>query len=960
MIHRRVALALSFVALSCRPPQRAAHRALVPPPVTPSVTPSITPSITHASIPDASARPSSARDAPLFYGVINGLVVEPDGAATFAAGNLRVEMSSDGAVRTATEAPPTTVRWRWSLGGARTAFITADEQVLVSDTFTGPFDTHVALDRHIIRHGTGAIPSVRTEDGQWHRIDRAGAVALEALPEGTVEVHFADERRAYAVAAPGKLLTSSDAGAHWTEVALANDVALRFDFTADGRTLVRAGRAQYAMNNGALTVTQAARVHEDSASPEARARVYEHWYRYWREHLWPTGADWFWIVQRGQQRVAIEHRGALVWWGAGEIHRMNRDGSVRSTPVRDARSCQLQRFGAGVLAYCRDEPDRANGKVIELDLATLTPRVIAETLNDIVTVRGSSDGEAIAFGHVPGGMTGPDNRLWTRAQPTLQPVSGVFPNASVMVEGATVLVLDQIGLQLRHLGDGGAPTRYVQLTAPAAGASARANVLAMSVRPDGGYAVVRRAERASCEVVLGSDVRPSVRAALPNCAAPSGIAFADERFGVVVDLLKTWVTTDGGARWSAIPRSTGVASEDVRTILDRLPPPHVEGGAIVVSPHQRIEAGSVPVERHWARAPYARTDLTGDEDAASPPREQWCEPARPTRSTPPSRIDVDLRSVVLVHQRTRAEVFVERTATGVTARVQWSGDETGPGRFSGPAPWREPAADFDRGDAVGYVLRAVSRAGVLLERCLVTRAGEHTQHPEQCDVRWLTRDHRAVAMELQNPGPNAGGAWVLRAAPDGLGWVVELGAARRSDLFEWKQWQHWRADGTLARWGDVVRDWQMNEHTALARIDGQWGVVTDAGFVAHGTDEARTLEPPSDVEFCRPNARLADDVWYSEGDYPHGLPVVARSNAVHVLRRSGADWCIERSYAAPWTFLWSTVEVRNEMRAWTLVAQRRAPWGSGTLRVADERGTVTESPLRCEPPPASDDDDEQY
>lgn len=945
MIARSTAatLALSLFASACRPPSLTT----TPTPVrvaraTPVHTADVQPR--DASAPERAAR----RDAPLFYGVINGLEVDPrTRAASFVAGNLRVEMSADGSVRAADEAPPTTVRWRWSLGGARTAFVTVDEQVLVSDTFTGPFVTHVALDATIIRHATGAVPAVRTSDGAWHRIDRDRAVELESLAEGTIELHFADASRAYAIAEPGVVFTSENAGQTWTRVPLDGDVALRFDRTVDGQTVVRGARAMYAFNGATLRPTPTQERAPLTVSDAERERVNEQWGRYWRANLWPAGATWFWLVHEGRQRVAIEHHGALAWWGAGSIHRMNRDGSIRSVAVEDARHCKLMPFGANVLAYCKGSSDEPRGKVIELELSTLSAHTLVDALNDTVTVQASSDGGAIAFGHVPGGMNGPDSRLWTRRDPTLRPIRGTFPNAVAMVEGRSLLVLDQVGLQLRDLGGDVTRGEYVRLAQASSGRMPTANVLAMSPRADGGYAVVRRRERGGgCEVVLGSALVPSVRAALPECVAPSGVAFVDERFGAVVDLLKTWVTTDGGAHWSVIPRSMGVVDEQVRQVLDQLPPPRANGPSLVIAPYRRIDATDALRESRWARAPYARTDLRSNDDE-EPLAEQPCDPSPNGRTIAPSATSRDQRSIVLVHQRTRAEVLLTRSTSAVT--VRWSGDETGAGSFDGPAPWREPAADFERGATVGYALRGVSRAGVLIERCLLGAQSSAAQEATDCDVRWLTRDHRAVAMDLQGNGTHTHGAWVVRAAPDELGWVVELGSAQQRTLFEWKQWQHWRANGTIERWGDVVRDWQTLEHISLARINARWGVMTDAGFVAHGSTTYEAIEAPSEVGFCAERIQANSDIWHSSDDWPEAVPSVEGGHAINVLRRTGADWCIERAHDAPWWFSWTTVEERRPSRGWALVANRTRAGGAGALRMTNARGAVDQRALRCEP-----------
>lgn len=216
-------------------------------------------------------------------------------------------------------------------------------------------------------------------------------------------------------------------------------------------------------------------------------------------------------------------------------------------------------------------------------------------------------------------------------------------------------------------------------------------------------------------------------------------------------------------------------------------------------------------------------------------------------------------------------------------------------------------------------------------------------------------------MDLQNPPPGAHGAWVVRAAADGGGWVVELGAAQRQQLISWKQWQLWRPNGTVERWGDLVRDWQLEEHHSLARVRGRWGVVSGSDFFAYGANASEPLHALVDGGFCQRPARPGTDRWLASSDDFFVAPLFeGLSHWTAVLRRVDTVWCIERAYEWQRWFEWTTVDRPRAALAWTVVADRTAIGASGSaLHVREDRAVVS-ARVQCEPRTPVSEEPEYY
>ncbi|MFO0608713.1 MAG: hypothetical protein U0324_36440 [Polyangiales bacterium] len=925
---------------ACRPPAAV---------VTADIHATVTAARAPAPSPDASVTPPAAPAATLpaqgllHYGVASAIARDAPGVDSLIAGNLRVEIAHEGgAVRIASEAPSSRLRWSWRLDGDRWAFLTSDQHVLVADTFLGPFTVRAAVPRSVVRHATGAVAAVRTDDGAWLRLEASGASPIASLPDGVMDVHFVDAQRAYAIRAPGELLASTDGGQAWQPVALPNDLAIRFEHDGSSALYVRGGRALYRVDAAGPVASTANTAEVPEVAPAVMERARARWQDHWRANHWPTGATHFAIEFEGAVVPALEVSGALFWARSGRVHRLGRDGATSDAAIDGAAGCDLQAFGANVLAHCDSVGEGAPARLVELDGRTLAQNLISDALNAITRVSAARDGDTIVFMRFPGPMTGPGAALWTRADPRIRFLVGAEPEARIVANGGRLLSIDRAWIRIASLAE--PQPRFVDVGYREQGEDrfAPTELRAAHLREDGGYAVVRvsRGVR-GCTVILGTSPAPSSMVRLAGCSDPTGVAFANDRFGVIVERTKAWVTRDGGDHWAAVARALGAVPEDAAALLERLPAPVIADGAIVLAPYQRIAEDGVAAEPAWAfRA--AQMTLPRDEEE-EPARHQGCFTDERAQVAPAPPPDPNTRRVTLLHQRTRATVTVRRD--GVT--VQWSGEDTGPGRYAGAAPWRQPEMDFDAGANVGYAIRGASRSGLLLERCLLEDGARVTHAPTACDVRWLRPVGAPVAIDLQNPPPEGLGAWVARAYPNGRGWVVELSSARRSLYFGWTQWQHLRADGTVERWGDVARDWALRANVQLARVGGAWGVIDDDGFTPHGGGERVEVGVASAPEFCAGAVRADGDVWVVTDGAVWARPAMGGGGEDGaVLRRAGDAWCVERVFERPSRFRWSTAASEAD-DAWSVGPGPR-PAGGGVFRSVAAGGAVSTRRVTCD------------
>jgi hypothetical protein len=495
---------------------------------------------------------------------------------------------------------------------------------------------------------------------------------------------------------------------------------------------------------------------------------------------------------------------------------------------------------------------------------------------------------------------------------------------------------------------------------------------AMHMDAQGRVAVTLRLfeQNETCGLYRGTLDAPLERMEVPQCAQVRRAHMTDPTFGVLeYDNDSVRVTRDGGAHWEALPSDGAEAVEDGtnngRSITLRR-----GDNEFAIAAHRTVQREVLAADdaHTWiARAqPMTRYELP-ERDEFWERSEIPCSPAFSRRTPNRARATESTRAWPMLAQRGRVEVTLTRAAAGVTLALAWTHDDGGRGRFNGAAPWPEAQLDFRANNQIGYALRGASPAGVVVERCVHPDDDAMHIEPTRCDAYWFDRSGRAISLDLQRTVPLAGGARVELAVADGLGWVLQLAPGSGNTGPDWSQWQHWSANATLTRWGDLHVFDGPNVYGALARIGGAWGTVVgfrDAvshtrRWYPHGGGDSVEMPSPRASLFCTRRPAPNADRWWHSGGVPDSSAVVTNPNESEtvlvlpelVLARDGDDWCVERSHS-----VWSAGEMIYPSSGefahsfWWRDAPR--PAGSGRTGWADSdfEGYAQSSPVRCQRP----------
>ncbi len=867
--------------------------------------------------------------------------------ALLLAGNLRAVVFADGRVEVASALTDHNLKWAQQRTDGLWCFATDDGLVLTARSFTGAFESSQALsgplDDDDVMSGLGAVAAatVRRGDGVWLRLDEhARATTIESdYADVATDLRFVEDRRALAVVSPNLVGLSDDGGESWNDLTTPGDVPLRLGVDDAGRTIVVGARFRWRLaDGGASLVRDDARPRERSAE-QALAR----WGAWWREHLWPTGSH---LRFDPGLSVATEHRGALVAWGDDRFVVLQRDGSRREVDVPGGplELCSAYPFGEEVLADCHPDYD-APGRLLALNPSTMALRDLAPPSTPSWFVA-ASDGSVI----VEMAVSMSEALAWTPGHPWRR-VS--LPGFSAIFDGpgrATVFLADQRGAPRSvTFGADGAPTVGDLQTAE--GASGRVTM----VRAHDGLRTVLRhdAPNHRCAVTLERDGALVASRDVTDCDEPEEALFVDDRFGALLTRTRVLSTRDGGAHWTRQDRLYG--RERVRpsdwapSRRARIQP--VREGLLIGEAHlvPRDGDADAPV---WRRPPERAQNAPPPEEGRRPFTLLRCDRTTTLPTTPPS-------ATVLLHHGARVEVGSAREGDAIVVDLRWRADAaTLSGRFHGPAPWPDAALDLTARARVAYALRGASAAGVLVERCLLdATAPRENGASARCSVHWF---HRAGVTEIamQQPTRPDVGSLVELAAPDGAGWVVELspGDARADAL--WSQWQHWGADHTLARWGDVRRRHASEPYYALARFGGNWGAIignmerpASLRFLPHAPNlEELTVERPSSLAVCTQRAAPQGDLWVDAGGLGVNLVVqgldLGSSSLVNwawTLALTDDGWCAVEGHSALSSHEWQDRASDRRDVAWSVRMGDAGVFRPVRLGVAYiARGAVTE------------------
>lgn len=890
------------------------------------------------------------------------------------AGNLRVRVDASGAVTVGEQLPSALIDVAVK-NGDRWTFSTRHGQLLFASEFTGRITQSIEMPDEVLALASGSQAAARSEDGRWWSVEGAQPRAMSALGQETYALHFRGAREMFALRTPGDALRGEVGAATLTRVPLADDVALDVFSTreANGEPEL-VGARQFYRWGGDAWVASPASAEPDSVAEPRVTRAKAAWEQWWRAHLWPERRSLS-LSQGRDSVIAIEHRGALYWTHQRKLHWLRRDGTRGEHRLPDLGQCFVARFGARVLAACAvpgidgDFHDHYFAfDPAAQTLTDLTPSPLPRAEPAI-----AADGSAIFVALTQPGTERPTphpylvwtpNRGWRRAS-----LPGTMSNYA-MANGKLLAAFED-KLWSFDLDADAIARRPVQRAVGGAAVQAQFP-FALQMDEQGRVAVTLRLIDGGehCGLYRGTLDAPLERMEVPRCGHVQRLAMTDPSFGVLVEAYNAaQVTRDGGAHWEALAADGAEVVED-GTSNDRTITFVRERSEIAFGAHRRVQRDAPPrdAQRLWIarEEPMASYELP-ERDEFWERTEIPCSPefSRRTRNT--TRQTERTRSWPMLAQRGRVEVTLTRAESGVTLALGWSHDDGGRGRFNGAAPWPEADLDFSPRNQVGYALRGASPAGVLIERCVHPDDDEQHIEPSRCDAYWFDRAGRAISLDLQRTVAHAGGARIELAAPDAMGWVIQLAPGSSDAGPAWSQWQHWSAGGTLTRWGDLSVFESANVYGTLARIGGAWGtvvgfrdaVVHPRRWYPHGGGEPREMPSPRAVLFCRRRPAPNGDRWWHGGGVPESSAVVTNPTQIEtlvvqpelVLAREGEDWCVTRSHSvwpAGEMLFPSTGEFAHSF--WWRDAP--APAGSGRTAWADSdfEGDVQRSPVRCERP----------
>jgi hypothetical protein len=927
-----------------------------------------------ASVLDSSAPialPAWARGASPWspFGFATPTVIASDARETvMLAGNVRVRVDAQGTVSVGEELTASTIASA-TRNGAGWTFVTRRAQVLLASDFAGTIARVHEMPDAVIAVSRGEVPAVRRDDGRWWRVDAQTPTALPTLGDTVYAAHLRASGETFALRTPGVVLRGAPGATELTPLPWGDDLPLDLHASReDGGPVIQGlrRRARWAVGTWVEDVSS------DASDRDRIARARAAWESWWRRHLWPEGRSI--ELTEGSERVtAMEHRGALYWLGSGRLGWLTREGVRGSRPLPVGQTCDASPFGSRVLLHCvfsveagrtRDGLwmfDPTSGAITEW---FLDPRISA---NRIV----AGDGSAVVIGLVDAAgvhRSRGEFLVWTTTRPWRVVSLPAVMTSVHLVDGKLVIGHDAslsifdlhadtiVGRRVQRARDG----RAVELPGPSVvQVDARGRIAAIT------WGAERRDD---CALYRGSWDAPLARVEVPRCRDIARMHMTDDRFGVVVfNDNRGFVTRDGGAGWEPLPPD-GAEPVESFSALRRSLVLVSDGAEFAIGTHRRVQRDVFPAgERPLWIARARRMDehaFEPEEDVLFPDPTIPCGPL--PRETPLGgvRVTDGLRSWKMFSERARVDVSLTRGEAQVSLSLSWTHEGGGRGRFEGAAPWPNAELDFDRGPAVGYGIRGGSPAGVLLERCVFPAEDRDHLAPTRCDAYWFDRGGRAVLLALQRPLANGGGARIELAAPDGLGWVLQLSPASNDAPSSWTQWQHWSEAGTLSRWGDSRSLAEAELYGALARIGGVWGTIEGLRdgvphtrrFHPHGATEGIALETPAEVSLCARRPGPTVDRWWHVGRLPFSGAVVrgaigltaVPTEAQFTLAREGDRWCVERAQSV-WVWsehLFPSSDDRSHVSWW-----REAPRPAGSGRTGwiavDEDGNARASPVQC-------------
>lgn len=670
--------------------------------------------------------------------------VDAKGNTHLAAGTMRMDVS--GATEFADDAFATQLAASAPVADGGWVFVAEDGTVARSTSFIGPLRRLGEIPRAVHANGpqNGRV-AVVDELGRAWTTDGTRPIERLRTPEGTVmDVGFADVNRGAVVMEGGALWLTDDGGLTWDPIEQPNFAAVSLEARFDN-----AHPADYiliaATTDGGHEVFRT-----DVPGPEAQVGKLD------------TDAVMLrvWAGSRQQARLRTGDRDAYTMAKDGSVERRNYEtGQVLARAKLDGSQCHLIPWGPRLLASC-DQPGVKAWSAAEG--LTFEPLALGNG-EDPQNVRWSDDGiHAVARGACTGQdlPRGPKEMLvcarradgWhTLRVPRddLHPVHGKH----ALLNHSLLDLESGVTTPLVH----GDQTSGVQTE--------------VQWVPDGSLVTIEtNVQEHRSYMVIGPPAGPFRIHRLPIDA--EGVSFVDAMRGVIAgkDLAEVWRTLDGGETWEHVNPPVDGDPRRIALELNGAAWRRLEGV-------QCRETGCWLEKRlvldGWGPLVPGATVMLAERPPARAHRDVFgsilltrgatdCVASAPLPPVP-DRVAAGRRERTLYGPQGPATL---RMATGGALELEWRVDRK-PLRSTGTIA--EASGDDTSQNAASYLLRAITKAGALIERCDGTTL-------ENCSLLWARAGGAITSVESLEKSLLARGGlfWVTTALPRSDGGVVAV------------------------------------------------------------------------------------------------------------------------------------------------------------------------------------------
>lgn len=543
----------------------------------------------------------------------------------FMRGGYRLTLSDDGRVEWAADRFASTIVVA-AQGARGWVFAGADGAVLRADTFLGPLTRIGNLREPVVASfaGRGTVAAI-TKRGEVFTSDGARPITRSVLPGDSRALAgaFATEAHGAVITEGGGLLATGDGGATWTEVALGNEAAWRFDLSGETLVVTTTAGIHVVAADGTLSDVPAHLTSDTGSSllpPASFHREISGRFLGARDDLAVSLSKWSRFPESAffRTEVLVAKDGRALMSDVGELVAFQLKTGERRAPPRawlpQSRGCNLLRWGERSVLDCDEE---AGNWPLQVGSHGSTFEPLPGTLaRDPFDLAFSDDGEHAAWL----GSCAATEKQPERAEPrrSLCAYRLHGPSRELPLDFPADGVVSIRGAKALVSGVGPDESALFALLDLESGASARLATAGMSIAtldfagPThlAGLGTLDGADDRWVLLRAGLDGRFEARP-LPEDAESVGFLDAGRGVAVGTVLSQLWFTNDGGASWSVAPPAVSGASAQLALGWRGAPKVECEGNACRVGPASVRWGGSSTPGRTFAN------ELTfdpGDED----------------------------------------------------------------------------------------------------------------------------------------------------------------------------------------------------------------------------------------------------------------------------------------------------------------------------------------------------------